>query len=120
MASTVSYIITNMRLVAPSKKVAEKNPERFATVHGTFHDAESNKLSITSKNIDREDALSDDFAVSVENGTLTMPEGRRGRKAAESLTDSAIADALELLRNPEPEVEAEAEPTPEPTPSKSK
>ena len=108
----ITYFVTNMRFVRPSAKVAEKNPERFGTVYGTFHDAEGQKLSITSKNIDREDALSDDFAISVADGTLTMPEGKRGRKAVASLTDSDIEAQLAALRNPEPEAEPEAEPVP--------
>jgi hypothetical protein len=112
---SITYTVVNMRFVRPSPKVAEKNPERFGTVYGTFYDAEGMKLSITSKNVDREDALSDEFAISVESGTLTLPEGKRGRKAAHGLSDSDILSVLTALRNPEPEAEPEAKPEAKPT-----
>lgn len=114
---SIVYTIANMRFVRPSRKVAEKNPDRWGTVYGTFYDAEGNKLSIGSKNIDREDALHPEFDISVAGGLLVMPEGKRGRRAVASLTDEDIAAQLEALRNPNPEPTVEPNPEPTETPA---
>ena len=118
----ITYTVTSMRFVRPSAKVSERNPERFGTVYGTFFDAEGNKLSITSKASDNDDATNPEFAISVANGLLTMPEGKRGRRATAGLNDEDILSALDALRNPEPEadVEPEAEAVVEPEAAKAK
>lgn len=103
MATSISYLVTDMRVTFPEGKVAEKNPERFATVHGSAFYAvdekgkRGEKLSIVSKNIENEDATDPTFSLSLETGTLTLPEGRRGRKAAEGVSQDAIAERLAAL-----------------------
>ena len=104
MADTISYAVTNMRVTFPEGKVAEKNPERFATVHGEFHQIVNGKpqkdaLSIVSKSIDNETAANPLTVIDLPNGTLTLPEGRRGRQAAESVSQDALAERLAALRN---------------------
>lgn len=116
----VTYAIDKMRVTRPSGKTAERNPDRLYTITGTFYSTETDakgkvtrkdKLTIPGKNVTREMALSDGFAIDLAKGFLTMPEGERGRRAFESLTAEAIALELAALKNPTP-----AEPTPEPTP----
>jgi len=103
MPSTISYQVVDMRVIFPEGKVAEKNPDRFATVHGSAFYAvdekgkRGEKLSITSKVIDNEDTQAEGFALSLENGTLTLPEGRRGRKAADGVSQDEINARLAAL-----------------------
>jgi hypothetical protein len=105
--SSVTYHVKGMRVVKPQGKTAERNPERLFTVYGQFYatveDAKGNlvptdKLSIVSKNIDYEDAESAAFSLDVASGTLTMPEGRRGRTAAQGLSQDDILAELAALR----------------------
>ena len=103
MADVINYRITNMRAVFPEGKVAEKNPDRFVTVYGEFHPVGANgkpgdALSITSKAIDVETASNPLFAIDVDAGTLTLPEGRRGRTASESVSQDTLAERLAALR----------------------
>lgn len=112
----VTYLVTNMRVTKPKGKTAERNPERVFTVTGTFYSTEldpkgnivpKDKLSIPSKNVDREDIV-EGWALDPVNGILTLPEGKRGRRASEGLTAEEIAAELAALAA-EPEAEPEAE-----------
>jgi hypothetical protein len=116
--SVVSYIVTGIRVLTPTPKVAAKNPDRFVTVVGTaFHKAEPDakgklqpveRLSYTSKAITHEMALADGFNIDLANGVLTLSEGQRGRRASAGLSQADILASLNALRNPEPEPEPEA------------
>lgn len=92
-----TYHVANMRVVAPSKAVAEKNPDRLWTVKGEFSE-DGNALSITSKNITLAMAQSADFAIDLAKGTLTISEGRRGRRESAGLNETEIAASLAALR----------------------
>jgi hypothetical protein len=96
----MQYNVAKMRVIFPKGKVAERNPDRFATVYGVFHNSKGEKLSINSKAISREDALDPSFALDISAGTLTLPDGQRGRTAAVGADAKSIADALAALRNP--------------------
>jgi hypothetical protein len=39
-----------------------------------------------------------EFSISLENGTLTLPEGKRGRKASAGLAQSDVETLLKALR----------------------
>lgn len=93
-----TYNITDMRLVFPKGKVAENNPDRWATVYGEFHDETGDPLSFTSKEITLDMAKSPEFIVNVDEGILVLPSGKRGRTAYESETQDDIAAALAALR----------------------
>lgn len=115
----IAYRIRKMRVVAVTGKLAAKYPDRLFTVHGEFHglDAKGKEieqpLTITSKVIDRVEALDPDFAIDVEAGTLTVPAGERGRKASVGLDAESVAAMLAALSAPaaEPAPAAEAQPT---------
>lgn len=121
--SLTSYFVREMRVVKPSGKTAERNPERRYTVHGIYHTASINadgsvtvgeKLSIRSKNVDAEHIV-EGFALDLTNGILTLPEGERGRKAAVSLSQEEIDAELAALRgaaNSDPTSEPESTPEP--------
>lgn len=101
MATT--YQVENMRVVFPTGKVAEKNPDRWATIHGTFYATKNDgkrgdKLSIAQKEITREMALSSDFAIDNSRGVLTIPSGQKGAPKREGATVDEIAAALAALR----------------------
>jgi hypothetical protein len=87
-----------MRVTFPSGKVAAKHPERFATIHGTFADVKGNKLSITSKNVTKEEAKNPATVIDPSKGVLTLPAGERGRKPVEGQTSEAVSAALAALR----------------------
>ena len=95
MATT--YRVDSMRIIFPAGKIAEKHPERFATIHGVFYSGTS-KLSITSKNISLGEAKSDEFAIDPKKGILTLPSGTRGRKKVEGVSFSDLENALKALR----------------------
>lgn len=110
MSNLVTYFVENMRATFPSGKVAERNPDRFVTVNGTFYRSVEGKngalsrgeqLSYSSKSIDNETALSEGFAIDLAAGTLTVPEGERGRKPVASVSQDAIAARLAALANPD-------------------
>jgi hypothetical protein len=94
-----TYQVSAMRVIHPSAKVALKNPERWVTVKGVFHAEDGTKLSITSINIDKADALAPEFDINLVAGTLTLPAGERGRKPAAALAEATILDELNALRN---------------------
>lgn len=93
-----TYSVEKMRVVLTSGKTAERNPDRFATVYGTFYDAKGNKLSVSQKVITREDAINTDTVIDIENGILTLPSGERGRKASVSITQDDVDSLLDSLR----------------------
>lgn len=93
-----TYNITNMRAVFPSGKVAEKNPDRFLTVYGTFHNESGNELSITSKAVSFDDAKHPEFQIDLDNGTLTIHSGEKGRKKVASISQDDINAQLNKLR----------------------
>lgn len=95
---TVTYKVTSMRVTFPQGKVAEKNPDRFATIHGTFHDTKGNKLSIVSKNVTLEEAKNAATVIDPAKGILTLPAGERGRKPVAGATVDAVAAALNKVR----------------------
>ena len=88
-----------MRVVRPSSKIQEAHPERVFTVKGEFYDEDNNKLSITSKDITKDYAKSDEFAIDVTKGTLTLPLGIRGRRPVASLNQKDIEAALAELHS---------------------
>lgn len=109
MSNLVTYLIDNARANFPEGKVAERNPNRFVTVAGTFYRAtvaedgtlsKGDKLTYSTKSIDRNIALAEGFSLDLANGTLTMPEGERGRKPTASVSQDAITAALDALRTP--------------------
>lgn len=97
--STLSYSIDGMRVTKPTTKVAAAHPDRLFTVLGkAFYPVDEkgkrgDKLSITSKNVDREDATGEGFSIDLVKGTLTLPTAQRGRKASEGIS----ADELTAL-----------------------
>lgn len=100
---SVTYHVSAMRVTFPNGKVAQKNPERFATISGVFSDPKGNKLSIVSKNVTIEEATNDLTVIDPEAGLLTLPAGQRGRKPVAGVGMSAIEEALKRLRGIEPE-----------------
>lgn len=95
---TVTYKVANMRVTFPTGKVAEKNPDRFATIHGTFSDVKGNRLSIVSKNITIDEAKNPATVIDPAKGALTLPAGERGRKPVAGATNEAVNEALSKLR----------------------
>lgn len=87
-----------MRVVPPTPKMREKHPDRFATIFGTFFNDQGQALSITSKVVTFEEAMHPDTVIDLEKGTLTLPDGQRGRKAFEGLTQDEILADLAALR----------------------
>lgn len=106
---STTYLVNNIRVIFPSGKVAEKNPDRFATVYGEFHSVSEDakgkrsageKLSIASKVITNDMAQSPEFTLDMDNGYLTLPSGERGRPKSSGATADDIAARLAALRNP--------------------
>ena len=92
-----TYTVEKMRVIRPSEKVAEKNPDRFATVYGVFYNPDGEKLSILQKEITFADAQDESTVIDLENGILTLPSGQRGRKPVESISqDELMADLAKL------------------------
>lgn len=109
MPNLVTYLIDNVRATFPTGKVLTNNPERFATVAGTFYRAveaedgtlsAGEKLSYSSKSIDNDVAMAEGFLLDLENGILTIPEGERGRKPSPGVSQDAIEARLLALRTP--------------------
>lgn len=104
-----TYLVEKMRVTIPSGKTAERNPERAFAVSGIFYSTEEkngklvrkDKMSFASKYVDVEDVNVDGFQLDVEKGILTVPAGEKGRKAAEGITQDAIAARLAELRKVE-------------------
>jgi len=96
----ISYAIRNMRVVPISEKLREKYPERLATVHGEFHAVDAKgkvnpeAMSFGSKVIEVSDRNDPGFAIDPDAGTLTVPAGERGRKAAVGLTTDEVTALL--------------------------
>lgn len=101
-SGTVTYTVRNARVTFPEGKVAERHPDRWATVHGDFYDAKGNALSIVSKSISVDTASDPAFSLDGpdDSGTLsfTVRTGRRGRKPMAGATSDAIAAALAKVK----------------------
>lgn len=93
-----TYKIASMRVVKPSGKTAENNPERYATVYGEFFTEDGVALSITSKILNFDDVKNADTVIDLTNGILTIPSGERGRKKIDSISQDDILADLEALR----------------------
>lgn len=107
MPNLTTYFVEGMRVILPSDKVRERNPERVFTIVGKFHEVTTNDdgstttgdpLSIPSKNVDKSDALAEGFALDPVAQTLTIPSGQKGRQKAPGLSADAIAKALAALK----------------------
>lgn len=97
---SVTYLVKNIRFVPTDGATAERHPERLGTVFGQFHSQDGKtKLSITQKVIDKDTAKSDDFAIDLVKGTLSLPSGRRGRVAAEGISVDELNSLLNSLRS---------------------
>lgn len=94
---SITYRVENLRVTFPTGKIADKHPERFATIHGVFF-VGKNKLSITSKNVTIEEAKSEDFAIDMDKGNITLPSGQRGRRKVEGVSNTELQAALNSLR----------------------
>lgn len=93
-----TYIVENMRVLAPSAKTRESNPELAFTVKGTFYDENGEKLSFSSKPVDIVDVKSEGFHIDIEKGILTLNGGQRGRKPSPSLSSDDLASLLTAIR----------------------
>lgn len=93
----VTYTIKKMRVNRTSGKQAEKHPERIFTVYGEFY-KDNVKLSFTSKTIDLSDVQNPEFNIDLKKGTLTLPEGQKGRKVSEGISQEDIMAELEAIR----------------------
>jgi hypothetical protein len=96
---SATWTVQNMRVIVPTGKVAERNPDRFATIHGTFFDPKGEKLSFSQKEVTLEMARNPETVIDVENGILTLPSNQRGRPISKGIEQNAISDMLNELRN---------------------
>lgn len=97
VANLVTYTVAGMRVIFPSEKMTEKHPDRFATIHGEFYNEKGDKLSIKQKEVTNEDILNG-ASIDAENGLLTLPVGKRGRKASVGATQTEIEKRIANLR----------------------
>ncbi len=86
-----TYTVKGMRVLLPSAKTAERNPDLAFTVTGKFFAEDGSALTIPQKAITR-DMLAH-VSVDIAKGTLTVPAGQRGAPRRESASQSDI-DAL--------------------------
>lgn len=97
--AVVTYRISEMRVVRVSGKVSQNNPDRIFTVYGKFFKGnDKNALSITSKNIMKEDISDPDFKLDPINGILVLNEKDKGRKKSISLSVDEIEETLKAIR----------------------
>lgn len=93
-----TYTITDMRAVFTTGKMTEKHPDRLLTVYGTFFNESGTQLSITTKPVTFEEAKHPEFNIDLENGTLTISSGEKGRKKVESVSQDEINKRLNAIR----------------------
>lgn len=89
--NTRTYKVQGMRVLLPSDKTREKNPDLAFTVVGKFFAEDGSPLTIPQKPITRD--MLPFVTVNIEKGTLTVPAGQRGAPKRESATQADI-DAL--------------------------
>lgn len=95
-----TYTIENLRVILPSKKVAEKNPDRVFSIVGTrFVDETGNELTMKSKVITRDMVNSGEFAIDLEAGTLTLTDNRKGRRPSEAASTADILAAIAAAKD---------------------
>lgn len=99
---TSTYTVRNARVLFPSPKVAEKNPDRWGTVTGDFEDAKGQPLTIKSKNITLDMVNSEAFSLDIDDEnaivTFTIESGQRGRKPSKGATSAEVKKALAAAR----------------------
>lgn len=89
------YRIDNMRVLLPSAKIAEKNPDRVFSITGTaFYDESGAELSIKSKEVTTDMVNSEGFNLDLKNGILTISDGRRGRRPSVGASEADIEAAI--------------------------
>lgn len=95
---STTYHVADMRVIIPAAKVAERNPDLAFTVKGAFTDGKGNALTITSKAITNEMVKSPAFRMDLQNGTLTVPAGQRGRPESSGASEEDILARLAAIR----------------------
>lgn len=94
-----TYTVRKMRVVKPTNKMAEKHPNRWATVFGEFYNEAGVQMSITCKVVDLDTVKSPEFSIDLAKGILTLPDGQRGKRSFASLTEDDILAELTAIRN---------------------
>lgn len=95
--ATRTYIVKGMRVLLPTQKTQERNPDLAFTVVGKFHSEDGTPLTIPQKAITRE--MLADVKVDIAKGTLTLPAGNRGAPTRASASQSEIDALLNQAKN---------------------
>lgn len=88
-----TYTVKGMRVLLPTEKTREKNPDLLFTVVGKFFAEDGSALTVPQKAITNDIAADPEFAIDIANETLTVPAGQRGAPKRAGADQSAI-DAL--------------------------
>ncbi len=88
---TKTYKVNGMRVLLPTEKVAERNPDLAFTVTGKFFAEDGTALTIPQKAITKD--MLPFVKVNLDKGTLTVPAGQRGAPKRESASQADI-DAI--------------------------
>jgi hypothetical protein len=86
--TTRTYTVKGMRVLLPSDKTKEKNPDLLFTVSGKFFAEDGSALTIPQKAITVE--MREHVKVDMAKGTLTVPAGQRGAPKRASATQDEI------------------------------
>lgn len=92
MSATRTYKVKGMRVLLPSDKTREKNPDLKFTVVGEFFNEDGQPLTIPQKAITTD--MLPNVTVNIEKGLLTVPAGQRGAPKRESASQSVIDELL--------------------------
>lgn len=91
----ITYRVKGMRVILPNNR---KNTEVALTVKGDFYSETGEKMSLKSKDITHSQAASDDFAIDIAKGTVTLPAGKRGRTSVASVSQNDLNNYLASLK----------------------
>lgn len=94
--NTRTYRVEGMRVLRPSDKTAERNPDLLFTVVGKFFTEDGTPLTIAQKAITKDIAQS--VTIDVAKGLLTVPAGQRGAPKRESASQADIDAMLASVR----------------------
>lgn len=93
-----TYKVENAKALLPSAKVAAKNTDLVFTIVGTDWTKDGESFSMERKQVTKDMVKAPEFSWKLDKatgvGTLTLAEGKRGRRPSQGASEDEVEDAI--------------------------
>lgn len=94
-----TYQIEGMKILLPSPKVRAKNSDLVMTIVGTVWSKDGEQIGMERKQITRDMVRGDGFGYTFDKttgtGTLTLADGKRGRRPSAGASEDDVQAAID-------------------------